>query len=93
MHTASLHRLDRSYALDAPSSLETPKRPAAVAPEVKRLTEENEHLRRTCQDLTNAAESWIRLYEFALARANAADARLVALGIATAVAVPGNRNA
>jgi hypothetical protein len=88
MHTASLHRLDRSHPLDASTSLETLKHPLPVAPDVKRLTEENEHLRETCQDLMTAAESWIRLYELALARANA-DARISALEDAQA----GNRNA
>lgn len=38
-----------------------------------RLSEENEYLRRACGDLTASAEQWIRLYELALARANAAD--------------------
>jgi hypothetical protein len=72
-------------------SLETPKRPAAVAPEVKRLTEENEQLRQTCQNLTVAAESWVRLYELALARANAADARLAAIENTPAVEIMGTR--
>jgi hypothetical protein len=93
MHTAPLQQLDRSYPLDASPSLETPKRPVTVSPEVKRLTEENEHLRQTCQDLTVAAESWIRLYELALARANAADARLAALEVLPDDGTTGNRNA
>jgi hypothetical protein len=41
-----------------------------------RLAQENEALRQSCADLTRAAETWIRLYESALARANAAEARL-----------------
>jgi hypothetical protein len=41
-----------------------------------RLAQENETLRQSCADLTKAAETWIRLYESALARANAAEARL-----------------
>jgi hypothetical protein len=38
-----------------------------------RLAQENEYLRSACGDLTASAERWIRLYERALARANAAD--------------------
>ena len=41
-----------------------------------RLAQENETLRQSCADLTRAAETWIRLYESALARANAAEAKL-----------------
>lgn len=41
-----------------------------------RLAQENETLRQSCADLTKAAETWIRLYESALARANAAEAKL-----------------
>jgi hypothetical protein len=41
-----------------------------------RLAQENETLRQSCADLTQAAETWIRLYESALARANAAEAKL-----------------
>jgi hypothetical protein len=38
-----------------------------------RLAQENEVLRESYADLTAAAETWIRLYESALARANAAE--------------------
>ncbi len=38
-----------------------------------RLQHENAELRRACDELTTAAETWIRLYEAALARANAAE--------------------
>ena len=38
-----------------------------------RLAQENQVLRESCADLTTAAETWIRLYESALARANAAE--------------------
>ncbi len=41
-----------------------------------RLAQENETLRQSCADLTKAAETWIRLYESALARANAAETKL-----------------
>ena len=41
--------------------------------EQSRLARENAGLRQTCADLTAAAETWIRLYEAALARANAAE--------------------
>ena len=40
-----------------------------------RLAQENERLRRRCEQLTASAETWIRLYECALARANASEAR------------------
>jgi hypothetical protein len=49
-----------------------------VVRENARLAEENETLRQSCADLTTAAESWIRLYESALRRANAAEARIAA---------------
>jgi len=42
--------------------------------EQARLPRENAELRQACADLTAAAETWIRLYEAALARANAAEA-------------------
>ena len=38
-----------------------------------RLQHENAELRRACEGLTTAAETWIRLYEAALNRANAAE--------------------
>jgi hypothetical protein len=41
-----------------------------------RLSDENAQLRQSCNDLTASAETWIRLYESALARANAAEERL-----------------
>jgi len=41
--------------------------------EQARLQRENAELRQACAELTTAAESWIRLYEAALARANAAE--------------------
>jgi hypothetical protein len=41
-----------------------------------RLAQENERLRQVNDDLVRAAETWIRLYEAALDRANAAEARL-----------------
>ena len=37
------------------------------------MQRENAELRQACADLTTASESWIRLYEAALARANAAE--------------------
>ena len=44
-----------------------------------RLAQENEVLRLSCADLTTASETWIRLYESALARANAAEQQLAQL--------------
>ena len=44
-----------------------------------RLAQENEVLRQSCADLTAASESWIRLYESALARTNAAERRIAQL--------------
>jgi len=41
--------------------------------EQARLPREIAELRRACEELTTAAETWIRLYEAALARANAAE--------------------
>jgi hypothetical protein len=41
-----------------------------------RLAQENEVLRQSCADLTTASETWIRLYESALARANAAERQI-----------------
>jgi hypothetical protein len=43
-----------------------------------RLAQENEVLRQSCDDLTAAAETWIRLYEAALSRANAAERTIAA---------------
>jgi hypothetical protein len=43
-----------------------------------RLAHENALLRQSCADLTAAAETWIRLYEAALSRANAAEAATAA---------------
>ena len=44
-----------------------------------RLSQENEILRQSCADLTTASETWIRLYESALARANAAELEIAQL--------------
>jgi hypothetical protein len=44
-----------------------------------RLAQENQALRQSCADLTTAAETWIRLYESALARANAAEQKIARL--------------
>ena len=44
-----------------------------------RLAQENEVLRQSCADLTAASETWIRLYESALARANAAERQIAQL--------------
>ena len=44
------------------------------ARENARLAQENEMLRQSYVQLTAAAEGWIRLYELALNRANAAEA-------------------
>jgi hypothetical protein len=44
-----------------------------------RLAQENQVLRESCSDLTTAAETWIRLYESALARANAAEQTIARL--------------
>ena len=41
-----------------------------------RLAQENQVLRQSYADLTTAAETWIRLYESALARANAAELKV-----------------
>ena len=41
-----------------------------------RLAQENQLLRQSYSDLTTAAETWIRLYESALARANAAELKV-----------------
>ena len=41
-----------------------------------RLAQENQVLRQSNADLTAAAETWIRLYESALARANAAELKV-----------------
>jgi hypothetical protein len=41
-----------------------------------RLAQENQVLRQSYSDLTAAAETWIRLYESALARANAAELKV-----------------
>ena len=93
MHTASLHRVDTSYPSDGSTAPDPSKRAVAAAQEVRRLSDENGHLRQVCEDLTIAAESWIHLYERALARANAADARLAALETTAGVVASGNRNA
>ena len=45
-----------------------------------RLAQENQVLRQSYADLTTAAETWIRLYESALARANAAELKVAAAG-------------
>jgi len=47
--------------------------PTRAVREQSRLQRENEELRQRCAELTRAAETWIRLYEAALARANAAE--------------------
>ena len=54
------------------------------AAENARLAQEIERLRRRCDELTASAETWIRLYESALARANAAEAREAGSGTAGA---------
>jgi hypothetical protein len=48
----------------------------AAAQDGIRLAQENERLRQVNTDLVAAAETWIRLYEAALDRANAAEAKL-----------------
>ena len=65
-------------------TFEDAPRLAHCARENVRLAQENEHLRRLTSDLTTAAETWIRLYEAALDRANAAEGRLARGGAAGA---------
>jgi hypothetical protein len=58
----------------------TPHEPLLLcARENVRLAQENQVLRQSCADLTTAAETWIRLYESALARANAAEQKIARL--------------
>jgi hypothetical protein len=44
-----------------------------------RLAQENQVLRQSYVELTTAAETWIRLYEAALERANAAEQEIARL--------------
>jgi hypothetical protein len=85
-------RQDLMRVLHNPSNWRDPGTPAGragmVEPDVflrhslreqARLPRENAELRQACADLTAAAETWIRLYEAALARANAAEAVIAEL--------------
>jgi hypothetical protein len=84
MHTAtSLNRLDRWQVAGESARTEPDTRPVQLvqyARENVRLAQENELLRQSYADLTTAAETWIRLYESALARANAAEKGMSDIG-------------
>jgi len=71
-------RFDRRDAtVSSPRGLSpADSRALAAAQDGIRLAQENERLRQVNTDLVAAAETWIRLYEAALDRANAAEARL-----------------
>jgi hypothetical protein len=74
MHTAtSANRLDRWEMAGGGMRNEFVANLMHYARESVRLSQENEILRQSCADLTAAAETWIRLYEAALSRANAAE--------------------
>jgi hypothetical protein len=77
MHTAtSLNGLDRWEMAGGGFRIEFVPNLMHCARENVRLAQENEILRQSCADLTAAAETWIRLYEAALSRANAAEAAM-----------------
>jgi hypothetical protein len=80
MTASSLNRLDRHAR---PGVLRPTHEPRLLvcARENVRLAQENEVLRQSCADLTTAAETWIRLYESALARANAAEQEIGRLAV------------
>ncbi|MEO7273845.1 MAG: hypothetical protein ABIX28_23715, partial [Vicinamibacterales bacterium] len=63
-------RLDSSLAVDRSLPVEPDAFLRHSVREQARLQHENAELRQACSELTTAAESWIRLYEAALARAN-----------------------
>jgi hypothetical protein len=79
-----MHAATASNRIDRPQMPATTRREgedpflAEWARENRRLAQENEILRQTYAELTTAAESWIRLYELALSRANAAEAAIAA---------------
>jgi hypothetical protein len=78
------------HGATASNRIDRPQMPAATrreaegpflvewARENRRLAQENESLRQSYAELTTAAETWIRLYELALRRANAAEAGIAA---------------
>jgi hypothetical protein len=78
MRASSLNRLDRHVRV---SDMRTQQDPRVMlcAQENVPLAQENQVLRQSYADLTTAAETWIRLYESALARANAAEQALARL--------------
>jgi len=68
-----------SLSRQATARLTRPTEEASLvicARENVRLAQENQVLRQSNADLTTAAETWIRLYESALARANAAELKV-----------------
>jgi len=71
-------RFDRRDSTVSSSRAHSPADSAALAAahDGIRLAQENERLRQVNTDLVAAAETWIRLYEAALDRANAAEAKL-----------------
>jgi hypothetical protein len=79
-----MHAATASNQIDRPQMPAAPRReeegPFLVewARENRRLAQENENLRQSYAELTIAAETWIRLYELALGRANAAEAAIAA---------------
>ena len=80
MHTAtSLNRLDRWEMAGGGIRNEFVPNLMYCARENVRLAQEDEILRQSCADLTTAAETWIRLYEAALSRANAAERDIAAI--------------
>jgi hypothetical protein len=78
MRASSLNRLDRHMRV---SDMRTQQDPRVIlcAQENVRLAQENQVLRQSYADLTTAAETWIRLYESALARANATEQEIARL--------------
>jgi hypothetical protein len=77
MYTAvTAARFDSRDVTVKRSTTQPDTRLVAAALDGVRLAQENERLRQVNDDLVRAAETWIRLYEAALDRANAAEARL-----------------
>jgi hypothetical protein len=73
MYTATTsQRLARHGIVDTGSQTPDEPRVTQYLRDAVRLSEENDRLRQVNAQLTAAAESWIRLYEAALDRANAA---------------------
>jgi hypothetical protein len=78
MTAASLNKVDRRQARRSHGSAHMP-RLILYARQNVRLAQENQVLRQSYVELTTAAETWIRLYEAALERANAAEQEIARL--------------